>query len=93
MESRHDYGSMSGDDIYRNHVMSQHELYVPSQEAYLVALKYVDVVRQKQLWTIWRRVPSTIIGTSMVVKLSLTFKMISQESHCSGDVRQRFVLG
>ena len=83
----------SGDDIYRNHVMSRHEFYIPWQEeALLVALKYVDVVREKQLWTSWRRVPSTIMGASMVVRVSMKFGLNTQESHCSGAVRLRFVL-
>ena len=44
-EARNDFWSISGNYIYRHHVDSRVKLYVPREESFPVALRYIDVAR------------------------------------------------
>ena len=44
-ETKSDFWSISGAYIYRHHVEPRVQLYVPTEESFLVPLKYIDVTR------------------------------------------------
>ena len=44
-EAINDFGSMSGNFIYRHHVEPRVKLYSPREESFLIPLKYIDVSR------------------------------------------------
>ena len=44
-EAKSDFWSISGDFIYRHHVEPRVKLYVPTEESFLIPVKYIDVNR------------------------------------------------
>ena len=44
-EAKSDFWSISGDFVYHHHVESRVKLHVPTEESFLVPLKYIDVTR------------------------------------------------
>ena len=44
-EAKNDFWSMSGNFIYRHHVVPRVKLYMPREESYPIPLKYIDVTR------------------------------------------------
>ena len=44
-QARNDFWSISGNFIYRHHVEPRVKLYVPTEESFLVPLKYIEVTR------------------------------------------------
>ena len=42
---KNDFWSITGDFVYRHHVEPRVKLYVPSEESFLIPMKYIDVTR------------------------------------------------
>ena len=61
VEARADFWSIQGDFTYRHHNEPRDQLYVPKEEPFPIALKYIDVTRSLALiWTSCKRnVPMT----------------------------------
>ena len=51
LAAKHDFSSVSGSFIYRQHVPERQKLHVPQESSFLVPLKYIDVV--KRTYTAW----------------------------------------
>ena len=41
-----DFRTLTGEFIYRHHVVPRVKLYVPQEESFLIPLKYIDVTRK-----------------------------------------------
>ena len=44
-EARNDFRSIEGNYIYRHHVKTRVQLFVPKEETFLMPLRYIDVVK------------------------------------------------
>ena len=82
-EAKCDFWTITGESIYRHHVVPRVKLYVPKEESFPIPLKYIDVTRTTytSLDVLLEKILKTF-GTWMEKKNCLMHGQASQGSFC-----------
>ena len=77
----------------RHHVAPREQVYAPKESSFPIPSKYIVVVRQKPMWTMWKRAVSKICGRLMNIAFSLQFGADPRDSHPEEASTPRLLMG